>query len=66
MIGQQNIKILKRLFEGKDETNIHIGDLSGVDYQLIRKITGKELIQTHTDNKYFRNVITLKFGKRPE
>lgn len=63
-VGKSNIKILKRLYEGKDETNIHMRDLESVDYQLIRKTTGKELVKTHTDNEHFRDIVTLKFGTR--
>lgn len=63
-IGKTNIKILKRLYEGKDEKNIHMRDLKSVDYQLVRKITGKDLVKTHTDNDHFKDVVTLKFGAR--
>lgn len=63
-IGKTNIKILKRLYEGKDEKNIHMRDLKSVDYQLVRKITGKDLVKTHTDNDHFKDVVTLKFEAR--
>jgi hypothetical protein len=45
---QPTIKILKRLFNGKDETNIHISYLNLVDYEVIEMITNYKLSETHT------------------
>ena len=61
---QPTIKILKRLFEGKDETNIHVSRLNLIDYEVIEMITKYKLSKTHTRNQYFRNVVTLKFKKK--
>lgn len=61
---QPTIKILKRLFEGKDETNIHVSRLNLIDYEVIEMITKYKLSETHTRNQYFRNVVTLKFKKK--
>ncbi|WP_261752313.1 hypothetical protein [Staphylococcus pasteuri] len=61
---QPMIKILRRLFEGKNETNIHISRLNLVDYEVIEMITKYKLSETHTRNQYFRNVVTLKFKKK--
>ncbi|MEB5827147.1 hypothetical protein MXE62_02940 [Staphylococcus haemolyticus] len=55
------IKILKRLFEGKNETNIHISNLNLVNYEVIEMVTNYKLSETHTRNKHFRDVVTLKF-----
>lgn len=61
---QPTIKILRRLFEGKDETNIHISHLNFVNYEVIEMITKYKLSETHTRNEYFRDVVTLKFKKK--
>ena len=61
---QPTIKILKRLFNGKDETNIHISHLNLVDYEVIEMITNYKLSETHTRNQHFRDVVTLKFKKK--
>lgn len=61
---QPTIKILKRLFEGKDATNIHISRLNLIDYEVIEIITNYKLSETHTRNQYFRDVVTLKFKKK--
>ncbi|ATH60394.1 hypothetical protein BJG89_10530 [Staphylococcus nepalensis] len=61
---QPTIKILKRLFEGKNETNIHISNLNHVNYEVIETITNFKLSDTHTRNEHFRNVVTLKFKKK--
>ena len=61
---QPTIKILKRLFDGKDETNIHISHLNLVDYEVIEMITNYKLSETHTRNQHFRDVVTLKFKKK--
>lgn len=55
------IKILKRLFEGKNETNIHISNLNLVNYEVIEMVTNYKLSETHTRNEHFRDVVTLKF-----
>lgn len=61
---QPTIKILKRLFNGKNETNIHISKLNLVDYEVIEMITDYKLSETHTRNEHFRDVVTLKFKKK--
>ena len=61
---QPTIKILKRSFNGKDETNIHISHLNLVDYEVIEMITNYKLSETHTRNQYFGDVVTLKFKKK--
>ena len=61
---QPTIKILKRLFDGKDETNIHISRLNLIDYEVIEMITNYKLSETHTRNKHFKDVVTLKFKKK--
>lgn len=61
---QPTIKILKRLFDGKDETNIHIHRLNKVDYEVIEMITNHKLSETHTRNQHYRDVVTLKFKKK--
>ena len=58
---QPTIKILKRLFDGKDETNIHISRLNLVDYEVI---TNYKISETHTRNQHFRDVVTLKFKNK--
>ncbi|NMK90603.1 hypothetical protein [Staphylococcus capitis] len=61
---QPTIKILRRLFEGKNETNIHISRLNLVDYAVIEMVTKNNLSATTTRNEYFRDVVTLKFKKK--
>ncbi|BAE05675.1 hypothetical protein [Staphylococcus haemolyticus] len=61
---QPTIKILKRLFEGKNETNIHISNLNLVNYEVIEMITNHKLSETHTRNQHFRDVVTLRFKKK--
>lgn len=61
---QPTIKILKRLFNGKDETNIHISRLNLVDYEVIEMITNYKLSEAHTRNHHFRDVVTLKFKNK--
>ncbi|MHA6806329.1 hypothetical protein ACW7GW_00035 [Staphylococcus capitis subsp. urealyticus] len=61
---QPTIKILRRLFEGKNETNIHISRLNLVDYAVIEMVTKYKLSATNTRNEYFRDVVTLKFKKK--
>lgn len=61
---QPTIKILRRLFEGKNETNIHISRLNLVDYEVIEMVTKYKLSATNTRNEYFRDVVTLKFKKK--
>lgn len=58
------IKILRRLFEGKDETNIHISRLNDINYSEIEQITNYKLAETHTRNEHFKDVVTLRFKQK--
>ena len=61
---QPTIKILKRLFNGKDETNIHISYLNLEDYEVIEMRINYKLSVTHSRNQHFRDVVTLKIKKK--
>lgn len=58
------LKILRRLFEGKDETNIHISRLNDINYSEIEQITNYKLAETHTRNEHFKDVVTLRFKQK--
>lgn len=58
------LKILRRLFEGKDETNIHISRLNDINYLEIEQITNYKLAETHTRNEHFKDVVTLRFKQK--